>query len=176
MALAVWKVFLKYIPSMSHILKYNIQACSIDLKITLESNCDLLNGNYSSWLYLENGLIEKQDRMPVSLCAGALSLPWFLFTPRFWDKCLCKHRTAFPCFWLFMWRSIMIYACRPAMHHKIKGAPCSAHGLDLWVAREFLTSSHFKCTENNFRVILFGLSQKAVQLGLILTLTFKYLW
>lgn len=52
------------------------------MKITLESNCDLLNGNYSSWLCLEDGLVEKEDRMTVSMCAGTPRLPWFLFTPR----------------------------------------------------------------------------------------------
>lgn len=37
---------------------------------------------------------------------------------------------------------IMVYACIPATHHKVKGASCCAHGLNLWIAREFLTPSH----------------------------------
>lgn len=105
---------------------------------------------------------ETWQNASVSVCRHSKRLPLFLFTPRFWDKWLCRRRIPFPRFWLFyvmqhhdlcmQTSNHKICACN--QHHKIKGTPCSAHGLDLWVAREFLTSSPLKCTGNNFRWIL----------------------
>lgn len=140
--------------------------------MALESKYDLLNRNYSSWHYLENGLAEKEDRMPVSVCAGSPRLPWLPSSRRFWGECLCRH--FFPILRIFFLCNATSWSMRAVTDHEVGGAHCSSHGLVLWVATTGLTTSRFKRTENSLRATrCLGCSQNAVHIDLIFTPAFE---